>query len=222
MTILHHEGLQAAMQNEQLEDRLIVMPLLDRTQIGPASIDVRLGTEFIELRRLERGLLDPFDENEDEWAREERVIVPLGSELVLHPGQFVLGATLEFICMPRHLAGEVLTRSSWARVGLIVATAVYVQPGFSGVLTLELANMGSVPMKLRPGLRIGQLVVSTVPTPTEYPYSTTTPKYVAPLRPQSSRLGSEIAELRRLTKIGDMLKGSNLQSAAEPPDLTST
>ena len=201
------------MQTERLEDRLIVMPLLDATQIGPASIDVRLGTEFIELRRMERGLLDPFEENEDDAAREERVVVPLGGELVLHPGQFVLGATLEFICMPRHLAGEVLTRSSWARAGLIVATAVYVQPGFSGVLTLELANMGSVPMKLRPGLRIGQLVVSSVPSPTEYPYSKTTPKYVAPLRPQSSRLRSEIEEVRRLEKIGELLKGPNILHA---------
>ena len=62
MTLLHHEALTAAMEVENLADRLVVMPMLDESQIGPASIDLRLGTEFIELRRLERGLLDPFSE----------------------------------------------------------------------------------------------------------------------------------------------------------------
>jgi dCTP deaminase len=208
VTLLHHEALRHAMQAERLEDRLVVMPLLDDSQIGPASIDLRLGTEFIELHRLERSLLDPFVEEQGTGAREERVAVPLGGNLVLHPGQFVLGGTLEFLSMPRHLAGEVMTRSSWARVGLIVATAVFVQPGFAGVLTLEMVNMGSVPMLLRPGLRLGQLVVFTLPSATDHSYLQAQPKYVAPLRPEGTRLGAESVEVNRLAAIGKRLIGA--------------
>ena len=207
MTLLHHEALTAAMEVENLADRLVVMPMLDESQIGPASIDLRLGTEFIELRRLERGLLDPFSEAAGAWTREEHLVVPLGDQLALHPGQFVLGATLEFLRLPRHLAGEVVTRSSWARVGLIVATAVFVHPGYAGVLTLELANIGSVPMLLCPGLRIAQLVVSTLPNATRHSYLEGDPKYVAALRPEASRLGSEAAEVSRLKAIGQRLRG---------------
>src|SRR5712692_9758259 len=117
------------------------MPLLDEDQVGPASIDLRLGTDFIELHRLERETLDPIASSEAAQIREERAVVPLGEDLILHPGQFILGSTFEFLRMPNHLAGQVLNRSSWARMGLLVATAVFVQPGYSGVLTLELVNM---------------------------------------------------------------------------------
>jgi dCTP deaminase len=206
--LLHHGELLQAM-NAPLTERLVVTPLLESTQIGPASVDLRLGTEFIELKRLERGTLDPFANETEVRSREERLSVGLGEHLVLHPGQFVLGATLEFLRMPRHLAGEVLNRSSWARMGLIVATAVFVQPGYAGVLTLELVNMGSVPMVLHPGLRIAQLVVSRLVDGSDYAYLESSPKYVSPLRPQTTRLGWEDAEMGRLKRIGDRLKGQH-------------
>lgn len=190
---------------QPLEQRLVVAPLLDEEQVGPASIDLRLGTEFIETPRLRKGVLDPLDDDGGpEEDREERVVIPLGDHLMLHPGQFILGSTLEFIRMPNHMIGQVLGRSSWARLGLIVATAVVVQPGFGGVLTLELVNMGNVPMKLRPGLRIAQLMVWELDEATDRPYEPSS-KYGSPIGPEPSRLHWERGERDRLIRLGQLL-----------------
>jgi dCTP deaminase len=191
---------------QPLDQRLVVAPLLDEAQVGSASIDLRLGTEFMETRRLRKGVLDPFEDASTQEDREERVVVALGDHLMLHPGQFVLGSTLEFIRMPSHMVGQVLGRSSWARVGLIVATAVVVHPGFGGVLTLELVNMGNVPMKLRPGLRIAQLMVWHLGQPTAKPYEPAA-KYGSPIGPERSRLDWESAERDRLILLGRLLRG---------------
>jgi dCTP deaminase len=133
--------------------------------------------------------------------------VPLGEHLVLHPGQFLLGSTLEFIRLPRRLGAQVLSRSSWGRLGLLVATAVIVQPGFAGSLTLELVNTGSVPIRLRPGLRVAQLQVWAADSETAAPYSTGSEKYRAPLGPESNKLAWEADELTRLQAIGRRLLG---------------
>ena len=215
MTVLRQEELLAATMARSLADRLVITPMLDPTQIGPASIDVRLATEFIELHRLERGTLDPIADGEPANVREERVNVRLGEEIILHPGQFILGSTLEFIRMPTNLCGEVLNRSSWARVGLLVATAVFVQPGYRGVLTLELVNVGAVPMRLRPGLRIAQLVVFHLDGSTGHSYESTG-KYSAPLGPQSSKLTSESAEWDRMQRIGERLQGPLRRKVGSP------
>lgn len=205
MTALSHQELLAALRMQPLRDRLVVAPMLDDAQVGPASIDLRLGTEFIETHRMRQGLLDPF-ESDPQSIREadERVVVPLGDHLMLHPGQFVLGSTLEFVRMPPNMVGQVLGRSSWARLGLIVATAVVVQPGFGGVLTLELANMGPVPMRLRPGLRVSQLVVWRLGETTTNPYEPAS-KYGSPIGPEPSRLGWESDERDRLIRLGNLL-----------------
>lgn len=206
MTLLKHEDLTDSMNSTELENRLVVTPLLDEQQIGPASIDLRLGSEFVEIRRREESLLDTFSESPASAnKREERVVVPLGESLVLHPGQFVLGSTLEFIRMPPHLAGQVLSRSSWARQGLIVATAVTVQPGYGGVLTLEIVNMGPIPMALYPGLRIAQLCVWTLDGPTKSPYLKA--PLEAPLGPQSQHPGWTLKEKETLDSVAKRLKG---------------
>ena len=206
MTLLRYEDLMDSLASSELSERLVVTPLLDEKQVGPASIDLRLGSEFIEIRRREETLMDPFsDPPTPTQKREERVVVPLGEFLVLHPGQFVLGSTLEFIRMPAHLGGQVLSRSSWARQGLIVATAVTVQPGYGGVLTLEIVNMGPVPMALYPGLRIAQLAVWSMSGPTEKPYLAD--PFKAPLGPQSHHAGWNLEEQETLKKIGKQLKG---------------
>ncbi|GAH46269.1 unnamed protein product, partial [marine sediment metagenome] len=90
--------------------------------------------------------------------------VPLGNDFILHPNQFVLGITLEWIHFPKDLAGYVIGRSSWGRQGLIIATATGVHPGFSGCLVLELSNSGEVPIHIYPGLRIAQLFVHRLET----------------------------------------------------------
>jgi dCTP deaminase len=230
MTLLKWEELTAAISAENPDDRLVVTPILDPdTQIGPASIDLRLSTQFIETRRRAEAVHDPFARDDPSSAvaqrpdpahpmeamkdslepGEEEIVVPLGERLALHPGQFILGATLEFIGMPADMGGQVLGRSSWGRIGLIVATAVVVQPGFRGCLTLELVNMGALPMFLYPGLRIAQLQVWRTNGRTERRYGDNRSKYQVPLGPQSTRLGWEGSERDRISRMGRALKGSS-------------
>lgn len=207
MALLLHEQLMAAMAADRIEDRLIVTPLLDPAQIGPGSIDLRLGTEFIEVERHTEAVIDPYQQK-DGPVRSTGVtrFVPLGDRIALHPGQFVLGATLEFLRLPASLGAQVLSRSSWGRLGLLVATAVAVQPGFAGCLTLELVNTGGVPIQLRPGLRVAQLQVWSGESVDET-YSSGGGKYQAPLGPESNKLAWESRELERLQVIGKHLLG---------------
>ena len=206
--LLQREALRAAMEEPDLSKRLVVTPLLDPDQqVGPGSIDLRLGSGFIEVRRSESHVIDPFNDDEAEAAMlQDRYDVPIGESLFLHPGQFLLGSTFEFIRLPPCLGGQVLGRSSWGRLGLIVATAVTVQPGFAGCLTLELQNLGSVPIRLFPGLRVAQLMVWATEGATQAPYASTA-KYTAPLGPESSRIGWEKSEIQRLRAIGQNLQG---------------
>ncbi len=83
--------------------------------------------------------------------------IPFGGSYILHPGQFVLGVTLEWLRLPRKLAGSVIGKSSWGRRGLIIATATGVHPGFTGCLTLEITNVGEIPIQISPGMSICQL-----------------------------------------------------------------
>jgi len=209
MALLLHEQLLAELETAVVADRLVVSPLLDRSQVGPGSIDLRLGTEFIEVERHTEAVIDPYETQSIAATSAENVrFVPLGDSLVLHPGQFVLGSTLEFIRLPAHLGAQVLSRSSWGRLGLLVATAVAVQPGFAGCLTLELVNTGSVPIRLRPGLRVAQLQVWSGDA-TNSTYSAGGGKYQAPLGPESNKLAWESSELVRLRAIGEQLLGRN-------------
>jgi dCTP deaminase len=220
VTALSHQELLASLRMQPLDRRLIVVPMLDEDQVGPASIDLRLGTEFIETYRLTKPYMDPFESDESARGREERVVVPLGEHLTLHPGQFVLGSTLEFVRMPNHLVGQVLGRSSWGRLGLIVATAIVVQPGFGGVLTLELFNMGTIPIILRPGLRVAQLMVWQLAEASDKPYEPVS-KYALPTGPQYSRLGWESDERDRLVRLGQIL-ARNAPADGVPPGAQST
>ena len=112
-----------------------------------------------------RGSIDEFSEDRfsrlstDHYRKE---YVPLGGSLIIHPHQFILAATLEYIRLPPDLMSYVIGRSTWGRLGLIVATAVGIQPGFAGTLTLELRNLGETPLTLYPGQAIGQLFFHNV------------------------------------------------------------
>jgi dCTP deaminase len=145
------------------QGRVVVTPLIDAgKQIGSSSIDLRLGTEFRVIRRLMRSHFDvtkPREEIERE-VREYTEVVHLlaDSPFILHPGEFALATTLEYIKIPNDLAGRLEGRSTWGRVGLqIHSTAGFVDPGFEGTLTFELHNMGKLPLPLYAGVRISQL-----------------------------------------------------------------
>ncbi len=212
--MLSDTAIRAVLNHDDADRRLIVCPMLDPKQIGSASIDLRLGTEFMEVQRTKQGVLDPFTAND-----EQRFNVAFGNQLIIHPGQFLLGSTLEYLRVPRHLAGQVLNRSSWARNGLLVATAVTVHPGFTGALTLELVNSGTVPLKLITGSRICQLVLWKLDKETSQPYPAGA-KYDTPLGPQQSKLSREAEEQARIISVGDRLRGLFPErGAAEPREV---
>jgi dCTP deaminase len=148
---------------EKQHDRLIIRPLPDLDELeksGAASIDLRLGTWFMSLRHTRFPALQIDDapnaaENNERLSKSQ--FVPFGKDFILQPRGFVLGVTLEWVRLPSNLAGYVIGRSSWGRRGLIIATAAGVHPGFTGCLTLELSNVGEIPIAIKPGVQICQL-----------------------------------------------------------------
>ncbi len=160
MTILGKGEIISALSRHHAHERLIVTPLLDQNQIGQASIDVRLGHEFIVTRRGNLPLIDPADRQLLGRRFLAKHHVNRGDKFYLHPHELVLAATLEYVRLPLDIAGTVTTRSSWGRTGLVIATACAVHPGFTGTITLELVNLGEAPLVLYPGLLIAQLILS--------------------------------------------------------------
>lgn len=206
MSLMSWEDIQAALGRPDLDSRLYVTPLLKDSQVGTSSVDVRLGSEFLQLRRTTGAGLDPKVQGETETEDMlERIVVPLGEGMWLHPGHFVLAATLEYIRLPADIGAYVVGRSSWGRVGLIVATAVMAHPGFTGCLTLELVNEGDSPICLYPGVRIAQLALDKLDAPTAHAYGAED-KYFAPIGPEASRLAKEQPELSRIGQLADALR----------------
>jgi dCTP deaminase len=161
MSVLNKEGIEALMALEDYSKKLVVTPLLSPSQIGPASIDIRLGSSIVIPRRTFVGshdVTDPKQARQVEKRLYDRCRLKYGAEFVLHPNQLILAASLEYIALPLEVFCHVASRSSWGRLGLVVATAAVVQPGFKGCLTLELANLSDSPITLYPGLLVGQLV----------------------------------------------------------------
>ena len=164
--ILATELLNA--KDENAEDPFVVTPepCIDELQkSGAASIDLRLGSWFLLLHRARVDALDVYIDKIDtpkEVKLTRTQYIPFHDSYILHPKTFVLGTTLEWIRMPKKYAGYVVGKSSWGRHGLIIATATGVHPGFSGCLTLEITNIGEVPIKIKPGTKICQLFVHSV------------------------------------------------------------
>jgi dCTP deaminase len=200
MSLLSRDDILEA-RKLPLEERLVITPLLDEHQIGPGTVDLRLGTDFLVLRRTKGSGLDPGTQGQSDFDDHyERVVVPVGEKLWLHPQDFLLAGTLEFIRLPPDLGASVNSRSSWGRLGLIVATAIFVQPGFSGCLTLELANEGNSPIPLYPGLAVAQLAISRTEQPCQEPYGTSG-RYRAPTRPQAARLEKDHQAIQHLRSV---------------------
>lgn len=149
--------------------QLDVVPL-DVSAIKSASLDVHLGHRFVVARRTRLGAVTLGDAQDEEllasMGREE-IFVPSGGTFLIHPGDLVLGSTLEFIALPADVMAFVEGRSGLGRMGLIVATATQVAPGFHGVIVLQMANAGTLPLRVRPGMPVAQLVLQamTVPAP---------------------------------------------------------
>lgn len=163
MTALSSGAIAARMEATDLDRRLVVSPILDpaaQIKPGQAAVDVRLGFDFCLVTASRHGSIDEFgSENPLESLSElyRREFVPLGGRITIHPHQFMLAQTLEYLRLPSDLMAYVVGRSTWGRLGLIVATAVGIHPGFAGSLTLELRNLGETPLTLYPGQAVAQL-----------------------------------------------------------------
>lgn len=172
------------------DGRLVIEPIEDG-QIQPASVDVRLGPDFLVFRNHTTEVIDPFDKPSD---LNERVHMAESTAFILHPGEFVLGTTIERIGLPDDLVARVEGKSSLGRLGLLIhATAGFVDPGWPlGQITLELSSVATLPIKLWPGMRIGQLSFQTLDAPAERPYghSALGSKYVGQTGPVASRYAS--------------------------------
>ena len=172
---------------------LVVDPIDDLDmQVQPASLDLRLGEEFLEFQRTNISCIHPNREAEvSEYVTETRV--PEGEEFILHPGHFVLGTTKERVEIPPDLLATVEGRSSLGRLAIVIhATAGIVDPGYEGQITLELSNLGTAPVALKPDMRISQLTFTKLSSAAERPYGEERgSKYQGQSGPQASRIGSD-------------------------------
>ncbi|MFB6163151.1 MAG: dCTP deaminase [Halococcoides sp.] len=172
---------------------LEIEPLADpELQIQPASVDLRLGREFLEFQHTNIPCIHPDSEQEVAEYVEETIIDD-GDEFILHPGDFVLGTTVERVSVPDDLIAHVEGRSSLGRLAIVVhATAGLCDPGFEGKITLELSNLGTAPVALTPEMRISQLTFTQLSSPAERPYGEERgSKYQGQTGPQASRIQSD-------------------------------
>ena len=140
----------------------------DAELVQPASIDIRLDHRFRVFRNYRYTCIDP---KEAQDGLTEMVSVDDGSPFVVHPGEFILGNTVERIGLASDLVARLEGKSSLGRLGLIVhATAGYIDPGFEGNITLELSNVANLPILLYPGMKIGQISFFAMSTPADRPY----------------------------------------------------
>jgi len=152
----------------EIDKGRVILEPNDLNMIQPSSVDVRLDRLFRTFENHKYAHIDPA-ENQPELTRE--VAVEGQDPFILHPGEFVLGSTFEVITLPDDIAGRLEGKSSLGRLGLLThSTAGFIDPGFSGHVTLELSNVATLPIKLWPGMKIGQLCLFRLESPAEHPY----------------------------------------------------
>ncbi|MGO1560856.1 Deoxycytidine triphosphate deaminase [Actinomycetales bacterium JB111] len=151
-----------------IEDGRVRLDPFDPEAVQPASVDVRLDRSF---RLFDNHRYDVIDPSADQPDLTRLVEMDPGEPFVLHPGEFVLGATYERVTLADDVAARLEGKSSLGRLGLLThSTAGFIDPGFTGHVTLELSNTATMPIRLWPGMKIGQLCFFTLSTPADKPY----------------------------------------------------
>lgn len=176
---------------------------LDLQMVQPSSVDVRLDRAFRLFDNHKYPFIDPA-EDQPELTR----LVEVGPDeaFILHPGEFVLGATYERITLPDDVAARLEGKSSLGRLGLLThSTAGFIDPGFSGHVTLELSNVSTLPIKLWPGMKIGQVCYFQLSSPAETPYGKggNLNRYQGQRGPTASRSAQSFHRTRIESPIGD-------------------
>ncbi|WP_304124734.1 dCTP deaminase [Methanosphaera cuniculi] len=172
------------------EKKIIIDPLKDEKQIQPSSVDLRIGNKFKGFKIITKPFIDPFDEVDLESYMEE-VTIDKKQPFIIHPGEFTLATTYETVKLPSDIVARVEGRSSIGRLGITMhVTAGYIDPGFEGKITLEISNIGKMPVALYPGQRVCQIVFETMTSPSVEPYGhhTRDSKYMNQKGPQVSKI----------------------------------
>ncbi|NCD17373.1 MAG: dCTP deaminase [Actinobacteria bacterium] len=152
----------------QVESGRVVLDPWDPAMVQPSSVDVRLDRYFRLFDNHKYAVIDPAADQSD---LTRLVAVGPDQPFVLHPGEFVLGATHEVVTLPDDIAARLEGKSSLGRLGLLThSTAGFIDPGFTGHVTLELSNTATMPILLHPGMKIGQLCFFQLSSPAEAPY----------------------------------------------------
>jgi dCTP deaminase len=152
----------------ELDQGRVTLEPYDADLLQPSSLDVRLDGFFRTFENHRYPHIDPAEEQPELT----RLVQPQADEpFILHPGEFVLGSTYEQVTLPDDIAARLEGKSSLGRLGLLThSTAGFIDPGFSGHVTLELSNVATLPIKLWPGMKIGQLCFFRLSSPAEHPY----------------------------------------------------
>ena len=152
----------------ELDSGRIVLEPYQSAMLQPSSIDVRLDRFFRLFDNHKYPVIDPAEDQPD---LTRLVDVEPDEPFILHPGEFVLGSTFESVTLPDDVAARLEGKSSLGRLGLLThSTAGFIDPGFTGHVTLELSNVATLPIKLWPGMKIGQMCFFRLSSPSEHPY----------------------------------------------------
>lgn len=204
--ILNERDIIRRLTASDRDRRLTITPILDpKSQFQPSSVDLRLGTQFVVVKNSRLAALDPL-RNPADAAKEAVGYVDYThaqpyEKFVLHPGEFALASTLEYVKLPTDLAGRLEGKSTWGRVGLqIHSTAGFVDPGFEGNLTFELQNVGRVPIPLYPTMRVAQICFYEG-RPTMIPYQSKASAFYAGQAGLMTSRYYEMSDFRVLRKI---------------------
>jgi dCTP deaminase len=176
---------------EEIEAGRIVIDPFDLACVQPSSVDLHVDSQF---RVFANSRYPYIDVKQEMPSLTEVVKVEDGDPFILHPGEFVLGSTLERVAIPDDIVARLEGKSSLGRLGLLIhSTAGYVDPGWDGYLTLELSNVANLPITIYPGMKIGQISFFRLTTPAERPYGSkgTKSKYQGQRGPTASRFFEE-------------------------------
>ncbi len=155
----------------ELESKRVIIDPYEPSMVQPSSVDVRIDRYFRLFDNHKYPVIDPAQEQPELT----RLVEVTGDDpFVLHPGEFVLASTYELVTLPEDVAARLEGKSSLGRLGLLThSTAGFIDPGFSGHVTLELSNVATLPIKLWPGMKVGQLCFFRLSSPAEHPYGST-------------------------------------------------
>jgi dCTP deaminase len=185
MVVLNDRDIKQAIAQQE-----IVITNIQPDQIGSCSVDLCLGNTFRVFKHAEVTHIDPKQGITPELM--ELIEKKDNEAFIIHPGEFVLGSTVEHVEISRSMVARLDGRSSWGRLGIIIhSTAGSVQPGYAGQLTLEIANISKVPVKLWPGSRICQISFEKLSGPCEKAYGDRNSKYMGQKGPAASKISLE-------------------------------